>query len=95
MKMAKRTAPMASKPAGKLTLCVDIGGTGVKAIVIEENQMPLTGRMREKTPRLATPEAICKLVAGFTRKAGRFDRVSVAFPGIVRNGVVHTAPNLE
>ena len=86
---------MASKPASKLTLCGDIGGTGVKAIVIEENQMPLTERRRDKTPRPAKPEAICKLIAGFAHKAGKFGRVSVGFPGVVRNGVVHTVPNLE
>lgn len=93
--MAKPAIVLATHPVGKLTLCIDIGGSGVKAIVIDENQMPLAQRMREKTPHPATPEAIFRIIEGFAQKAGPFDRVSVGFPGVVRNGVIHTAANLD
>ncbi len=37
------------------TLCVDIGGTGVKAMVVGPTGEPLTERQREPTPRPAVP----------------------------------------
>ncbi len=93
--MAKPTLVLASHPAGKLTFCIDIGGSGVKAIVIDENQQPVAPRVREKTPSPATPDAIFKLIETFAHDAGHFDRVSVGFPGVVRNGVIHTSANLD
>ncbi|MEZ5399479.1 MAG: ROK family protein [Bryobacteraceae bacterium] len=77
------------------TLCVDIGGTGIKALVVDDHGAPLTGRFREKTPEQATPEAVVAIVEKLAAQAGGFDRVSVGFPGVIKNGVVATAPNLD
>jgi polyphosphate glucokinase len=35
-----------------------------------------------------------RIIAGLAKGLPRFDRVSVGFPGVVRGGVVRTAPNL-
>lgn len=77
------------------TLAVDIGGTGIKVIVLDGNGGPVTERVRTETPRPATPEAILKVIAEIAARQGEFDRVSVGFPGVVRNGVTETAPNLH
>lgn len=76
------------------TLCLDIGGTGIKAIVLDREGKPLTARGRVDTPRPATPRAIVNAIRALARAQGSFDRVSVGFPGVVRRGVVETAHNL-
>lgn len=78
----------------KATLAIDIGGSGLKAAVLDGAGEMTTERMRVKTPRPATPRAVVdelvKLVIGLPR----FDRISIGFPGVVRDGRVITAPNL-
>ena len=76
------------------TLAVDIGGTGIKAAALDEKGRMITERQKIKTPRNATPKKVVAIVAELARIAGAFDRVSVGFPGVVKNGVVYTAPNL-
>ncbi len=76
------------------TLAIDIGGTGVKAIVLDEKGSPLTERGRIETPKPATPEAITETITQLAKEQGEFDRVSVGFPGVIRHGFVYTAPNL-
>ncbi len=76
------------------TLAIDIGGTGVKAIVLDEKGSPLTERGRIETPKPATPEAITETIIQLAKAQGEFDRVSVGFPGVIRHGFVYTAPNL-
>jgi polyphosphate glucokinase len=77
-----------------LTLGIDIGGTGLKAAVVDEAAQMLTDRVRLPTPVGAPPQQVVKVLAGLVAPLGAFDRVSVAFPGVVRDGRVLTAPNL-
>ncbi len=77
-----------------LTLAIDIGGTGLKASVIDEAGQMLTDRVRLPTPVGAPPQQIVETLAGMVAPLGAFDRVSVGFPGVVRNGRVLTAANL-
>ena len=80
---------------GPRTLAVDIGGTGLKTIVLDARGKPLTERLRVDTPRPATPRAVLTAIAGMAKQQGVFDRVSVGFPGVVRRGVTETAFNLD
>jgi polyphosphate glucokinase len=90
-------AKPAPRPASKgpLTLAIDIGGTGLKATVLDAGGLPIEGSDRVLTPRPATPEAILEALSKLVAPLGAFDRVSAGFPGIVRDGVVKTAPNLD
>ena len=76
------------------TLAIDIGGTGLKMMVLDDSGTPLTERDREKTPAKATPEAILAALTLQIERQPPFDRISVGFPGVVIDGVVRTAPNL-
>jgi polyphosphate glucokinase len=76
------------------TLAVDIGGTGIKTLILDAAGKPLTERARADTPRPATPHAVIAVVQELARQQGDFDRVSVGFPGVVRKGVAETAWNL-
>ena len=77
-----------------LTLAIDIGGTGLKASVVDEAAQLLTERVRVPTPVGAPPQQIVKVLVGMVAPLGAFDRISVGFPGVVRDGRVLTAPNL-
>ncbi len=83
------------RPQAVRTLAVDIGGTGIKAMVVSQTGKPLTKRTRIKTPRPATPAALMTAIAGLAKTQGAFDLVSVGFPGVVRRGVTMTGPNLD
>ena len=77
------------------TLSIDIGGTGVKLIVLDSQGMQMCDRQRAKTPQPATPVSIINVIEELTHDIPQFDRVSVGFPGVVRHGVIETAANLD
>ena len=85
----------ARKPAGPRTLCIDIGGTGIKTMVVSAQGKPLTERARVATPRPATRKAMAAALKQIAPDPGAYDRISVGFPGVVARGVVKTAPNLD
>ncbi|HLO49424.1 MAG TPA: ROK family protein [Kamptonema sp.] len=77
------------------TLAVDIGGSGIKVIVLDENGQPITERGRIDTPASPKPEAVIAAIASLVAEQGEFDRLSVGFPGVVSNGITKTAVNLD
>ncbi len=87
-------SPGESAPVSDNILAIDIGGTGLKASILDRGGEMLTERFRVETPHPCPPgvclEALSKLVAPLRD----YGRVSVGFPGVVRNGKVLTAPNL-
>jgi polyphosphate glucokinase len=92
----KASAPLksSSSPKKPRTLAVDIGGSGIKAEVLDAAGTPLKGRIRVKTPRKSTPWKIIAAVRGLATEQAGFERISVGFPGVIKEGVVYTAANL-
>lgn len=82
-------------PTGPMTLCIDVGGTGIKVMVLDDKGNPSSERLREDTPRPATPLAVVGMIRSLVERMPAFDRVSVGFPGVVHDHVIHTAPNLD
>ncbi|MGH7037964.1 MAG: ROK family protein [Stellaceae bacterium] len=77
------------------TLAIDIGGTGVKAALLDPSGQMAGERQRVPTPaKPVSPEALIAAIDEAAAKLGAFDRVSVGFPGYVRDGRIVTAPNL-
>jgi len=76
------------------TMAVDIGGSGIKVMVLDGEGNPLTERDRQPTPQPATPDAVLAVITQLT-EGKDFDRVSVGFPGVVRHGKTETAVNLH
>ncbi|HWZ90028.1 MAG TPA: ROK family protein [Polyangiaceae bacterium] len=76
------------------TLAIDIGGTGIKMIVLDADAKPINERARTLTPLPATPQAVLAVITTMVAQQPAFDRVSVGFPGVVKRGVTLTAPNL-
>ena len=74
-------------------LSIDIGGSKIKGSVLSSEGEMLQDYMKLPTPKPANPESVIKtiqeLATSFT-----FDKIAAGFPGYVRDGIVHTAPNL-
>ena len=77
------------------TLCIDVGAGGLAARVHSAAGKPVGERARADTPRPATPRAVCAALRTLLPPRESFDRVSVAFPGVVVDGVVQAAPGLH
>jgi len=78
-----------------ITLAIDVGGTGVKVMLLDESGKPITDRVRADTPNPATPNNVLKVIDSLVENLGEFDRVSVGFPGVVKHGATLTAHNLS
>lgn len=86
---------MKASPEQVRTLAIDVGGTGLKALVLDAKGKAVTERVRVETPRPATPKAVLDAIAGLVKPIRDYDRVSVGFPGVVVDGVTRSAPNLD
>jgi len=75
-------------------LAIDVGGSGLKAALLDAGGNMVTERIRIETPELSKPEVLVDALAGLVEPLGAFDYVSVGFPGVVRKGKIITAPNL-
>jgi polyphosphate glucokinase len=75
------------------TLAVDVGGTGVKASVLNGAGRMLVKRVRVATPYPCRPEILLHAIVELTKPLPAFDRISIGFPGVVRRGRVITAPH--
>ena len=81
--------------ASPVTLAIDIGGTGLKAMLLDPAGEPLSERERVSTPDPATPNAVLGALDSLTAKLPGFDRVSVGFPGVTKRGITYLAVNLH
>jgi polyphosphate glucokinase len=92
MKQTAITLKSARSEKTPRTLAVDIGGSGIKAVVLDAGGTPIKSRIRVKTPRNSTPRKVIAAVRGLAAEQNGFERVSVGFPGVIKKGVVYTAP---
>lgn len=86
---------LAADVSGTKTLAIDIGGTGLKALILDAAGHALTERVRVATPRPATTDAVVGALVALVSDIGAYDRISVGFPGVVVGGATQTAPNLD
>ncbi len=83
-----------ARSGDKHTLGIDVGGSGIKAAVIDGAGRMLTRRLRVPTPHPCPPAVLLKVVRELVAPLPPFQRISVGFPGVIRSGRVLTAPNL-
>jgi polyphosphate glucokinase len=76
------------------TLAIDIGGTHIKASVLDRAGKPIVDRIDALTPHPAPPAEILELIRAMASALPAFDRISAGFPGVIQRGCVITAPNL-
>src|SRR5437667_3536208 len=75
-------------------LAIDVGGTGLKAAILDVDGNLLTERHRVETPHPCSPDELVDALVKLVEPFPTFDYVSVGFPGVVRDGKIITAPNL-
>jgi polyphosphate glucokinase len=85
--------PTARAVANPTTLVIDIGGTGLKASVLDGAGVMLTDRARIPTAYPCPPDRLVTQLTQLVEPLPAFDRVSVGFPGVVRRGVILSAPH--
>ena len=93
-KSFKKTSIKNKKAAAKKTLAFDIGGSGLKATVLNEKGEMLTERVRVETPQPCPPGVLLEKLKELLAQLPEFDRVSVGFPGVVRHGKTLSCKNL-
>ncbi|HTC53600.1 MAG TPA: ROK family protein [Steroidobacteraceae bacterium] len=78
-------------------LGIDVGGSSVKAGVVDVTTGQLLGEMiSAPTPRPSTPDRLAAVIAGLAKRLPQAKgSVGVAFPSVVRNGVIRTAANID
>lgn len=86
--------PDPPRKSGSLTLAIDIGGTRLKAGLLDARGTMIAGPNRVDTPPHPAPQIVVDALVNIAAPLGDFDRISVGFPGVVRRGHVLTAPNL-
>jgi len=80
-------------PSHPYTLAVDIGGTGLKASVLGAKGTMVADRVKVATPYPLPPD---RMVAELTKLVAPLpdaERASVGFPGMVRQGLILSAPH--
>lgn len=79
--------------ATQRTLSIDIGGSHLKASVLDGAGAMLVDEVKVETPDPCPPKAMMKTLFRMLESLTDYDRVSVGFPGVVANGCVVTAPH--
>ena len=78
-------------------LGIDIGGSGIKGAPVETESGQLAAeRLRVVTPSPSTPEAVAGVIRQILDNfSGTGGPVGITFPGVVKNGRVLTAANVD
>ena len=75
---------------------IDVGGSGVKGGIVDLDTGQLIGeRFKLETPQPATPDAVAKTVAAVVKEFGWTEKLGVTYPGVVTDGIVRTAANVD
>ena len=82
----------ASRPQ---TLAIDIGGTGLKASVLDASGKMVEAHVRLPTPTPLSPAKLVETLVKLTAPLTSYDRISIGFPGVVRDGRIITAPHFK
>lgn len=80
---------------GDKILSIDIGGSHIKAAILNAQGELLTGFQTEDTPPLPGPVILLAAIRNVIGKFPDYDKLSVGFPGYVKEGTVFTAPSLS
>jgi polyphosphate glucokinase len=84
------------QPAMAHALGIDIGGSGIKAAVVDlEAGTLVSDRRRVETPRPATPAAVAGEVRQLVQSFEWAGLVGATFPAVVQLGVARTAANVD
>jgi polyphosphate glucokinase len=78
---------------GPRTLAIDIGGTGLKASVLDAQGAMLVERVRIPTTYPLAPQSLIDALRTLMAPLPAYDRIAAGFPGMVRGGRILSAPH--
>ncbi len=87
-----------SEPTRPFTLAIDIGGTGLKASVLDANGAMVADRVRVPTTYPMPPDGkggMVPTLVNLVAPLPRADRISAGFPGMVRRGRILSVPHFS
>lgn len=84
---ARRSAPALR------VLGIDIGGSFLKAAVLDAHGRMLTDKLKLKTPQPCPPQVMVRTLLKLVRPLPSYNHIAIGFPGVVRDGRVVTAPH--
>ena len=100
--MADETAESAEVASGRIAIGVDVGGSGIKAAIVDVEYGRLRSeRLRVATPVPSTPDAVLasvsRLVKRLSRSGGLGDStpVGIGLPGVTIDGRLMSAANID
>ena len=77
-------------------LGIDIGGSGIKGAPVDVSTGTFAKeRFKVLTPRPAVPDAVAEAVRAVAAEFSWSGPAGITFPGVVANGVIRTAANLD
>ena len=75
---------------------IDVGGSGIKGGIADLDTGLLVGdRVKVLTPQPATPSAVAETIAAVVKEFGWTGPLGVTYPGVVTDGIVQTAANVD
>ncbi len=83
------------EPRRPFTLAVDIGGTGLKASVLDAGGAMVADRVKVPTAYPLPPDKLVSVLTKLVAPLPAAERASVGFPGMVRDGLVLSAPHFS
>lgn len=94
--MTATDSPTTESGAQRRGFGIDVGGSGVKGGIVDLDTGLLIGeRFKLPTPQPATPDAVAKTIAAVVHEFGWTGPLGVTYPGVVVEGVVRTAANVD
>jgi len=75
-------------------LAIDIGGSHIKATLLNEAGVFLKDYEKLPTPLPATPGKVLDVIKQLSQSFQGYDKIAAGFPGFIKDGIVKTAPNL-
>lgn len=96
------TEASAEAPSGRLAIGIDVGGSGIKAAVVDIDAGRFSGdRLRVATPNPSTPEAVIASIGRLSKRLARTaglgptTPVGVGLPGVTMQGTLKFAANID
>lgn len=75
------------------TLTIDIGGKSLKASVLDAHGEMAVDPVRIPTTYPLSPSTLIERMAELASSLPAYDRIAAGFPGMVRDGIILTAPH--
>jgi polyphosphate glucokinase len=77
------------------TYGVDVGGSSIKHALVGSDGQLVTPLSSVPTPQPSSPDSLVAAIAGLVAVAPHGVPLGVALPSVVRDGIIHTAANLD